>query len=462
MSDSFENITGQNQAARPACRVAYTINNHQPVISTIIGDQPLFYMDYDCGYEDEEDLSFDAADIGILEKEIRSLKNEIDSMEKLSASFVIQDENKIDSFLDNASTIFDACSSKQKTSIEKLLETLRKSRLATAYLASAEEHKVKLHYSAQVETAYYDRNSCVILINPNLSHADQILIASQELRRHWQHRQGALINPLMFHPDNAVVVNRAQVADLAVSMIRVAWELQLSGEKTAWERIENSSMADLGRAFAREAFLDFRTINNGLASAAVFESWFLSERCRMQDKNLINQMLADYKGYVFDLHEAEQSITPNLIAALGKMPFGKNYLAEHAIIIMEDTIFTDVRDRSNANFLWFIKFERSFRESEQELQTSSDLTASDNRAQATSQRSEDENHAFFSSAPAQKYTGQSAEIITLFEAGAEEDIETGDKSSKNSKRLAPKGSSKRMQDKGDLSNVVYIRRSPGE
>ena len=29
-----------------------------------------------------------------------------------------------------------------------------------------------------------------------------------------------------------------------------------------------------------------------------------------------------------------------------------------------------MRDRANANFLWFIKFERSFRETEQELQNS--------------------------------------------------------------------------------------------
>ena len=40
---------------------------------------------------------------------------------------------------------------------------------------------------------------------------------------------------------------------------------------------------------------------------------------------------------------------------------------------MDDAIFNEVRDRSNANFLWFVKFERSFRETEQHLQHSSDL-----------------------------------------------------------------------------------------
>ena len=451
MSDIFGDITGQNQKPQPACRVAYTINNAQPVISTIIGDQPLFYMDFDYAYEDEEDLGFDAADLGILESELRSLKNEIESIEKMSESFARDSGEKIFEFLEDAKFVTQASEASEK-SIEELEEILRDSRLATAYLACAEEYGVSLKYSAQVETAQYDRNAGFIFINPNLDIVDQQLLAAQELRRHWQHRQGALIHPLMFHPDNAVLINRAQVADLVTSMIRVAWELQLSGKKEAWERIENSSMADLGRTFAREAFLDFRTINNGQAAAAVFEAWFLTERCRAQDKILINQMLADYKGYVFDLEEAEQNITPTLIAALGEMPFGKNYLAEHALTIMDDAIFTDVRDRSNANFLWFIKFERSFRESEQELQPNTSPTVEGVRSSAQNQQGV-QDHAF---------TGQSAEIVSLFEAQSAETGETGDKSKKSTGRLAPKSRSKRTDNKNDASNVVYIRRSPAE
>ena len=71
---------------------------------------------------------------------------------------------------------------------------------------------------------------------------------------------------------------------------------------------------------------------------------------------------------MFDMETDAQMITPTLISALGSMPYGKNYLSDHIDIIMNDPIFTDVRDRSNANFLWFIKFERSFKETEQELQ----------------------------------------------------------------------------------------------
>lgn len=433
------------------CRVAYTINNTQPVISTIIGDQPLFYMDFDCQYEDVEDMRFDAAEMGILESELATLRKEIDSIENLSKSFVHDSVNKVEDFIaemNEATKPF----SVDTFSIDDVMESLRESRLATAYMACAEEHGIKIIHSAQIEGGCYDRESGTILVNPNMDLADQQLVLVQELRRHWQHRQGALIHPLMFHPDNAVLVNRAQVADLLVSIIRVAWELQLSGEKGAWERIENSPMADLGRAFAREAFLDFRTINNGQAAAAVFEAWFLSERCRQQDKHLINMMLSDYKGYVFALEESEQHITPTLIAALGEMPFGKNYLAEHAITIMEDPIFTDIRDRSNANFLWFIKFERSFRETEHDLQTSAGHSA--DLVQGSAFPDQGDHNEFTKAA--------SADIVTLYEADPEDNQKTGDKSAKKAKRLAPKAKGKRMSNKDDNSNVVYIRRWSGE
>jgi hypothetical protein len=32
-------------------------------------------------------------------------------------------------------------------------------------------------------------------------------------------------------------------------------------------------------------------------------------------------------------------------------------------------VFSEVRDRSNANFLWFVKFESAFSQAEQELQS---------------------------------------------------------------------------------------------
>ncbi len=405
MSDIIGIETGFKKTERPACKVAYTLNNDQPVVCTIIGEQPLFYMDYE--YDLEEEGLFDAAELGILENELLNVQKEIKSFENFSEDFTGAPDKAFKEFIENKEH-FSTKAKADALSIEQLKEILAQSRLAEAYLESAAAHDVEIKFSNQVLEGIYDRKAAMIFINANLEAADQILICARELRRHWQHRQGALIHPLMFHPDNAVLVNRVQSADLAASVVRVAWELQLSNYKAAWQRIENSSMGDLGRAFAREAFLDFRTINNGQAASAVFESWFLSERCRVEDRKLIQNMLADYQGYVFDQDESEKSITPALIAALGTMPFGKNYLSAHVNIIMNDAIFTDVRDRSNANFLWFIKFEKSFRETEQELQIEgSDVCADDIAQAAFLKENQDIRHA----AEPQSANG---EIIELF------------------------------------------------
>ncbi|MGH1397765.1 MAG: DUF6782 family putative metallopeptidase [Alphaproteobacteria bacterium] len=451
MSDNIETIGNNARATHTKCRVAYTINNSQPVACTIIGDQPLFYMDYEGPFE-EEGL-FDDIDLDVLENELLNLQREMESFDRFSEGFSEAQYNTVENFLSDAEFIT-IPAGKSESNVKTLLETLSKSRLAKAYIDCAAQYNVEIAYSNQIEHASYERKAGKILINPSLEIADQLLTASRELRRHYQHRQGALIHPLMFHPDNAVLINRAQICDLVVSMVRIAWELQLADEKSAWEKIENSSMADLGRAFAREAYLDFRTINNGAATAAVFEAWFLSERCRAADKTLIQQMLTDNQGYVFDLEEATQNITPTLLSALGEMPFGKNYLAEHALTIMNDPVFSDIRDRSNANFLWFIKFERSFRETEQglehKLQPNLHPAASGDRKDAKMNK-KDEDYVEFR-------TQQSAEIITLYADSAT------DADSKNTgkpqNRLSPKQRSQRNNEKG--ADIIYLRRWSGE
>lgn len=329
-----------------------------------------------------------------------------------------------------------------------ITDILSDSRAGKAYLDFAAEYNVTVTLSPQVEFASYDRKSGEILINPNQDIETLVLLTARELRRHWQHRNGALINPLVFQPDNAILINRLQQADLTTSIIRVAWELQLTGHKDIWSRIENSPMADLARAFAHEAYLDFRTINNGVASAAVLEAWFLSERCKTEDKMLIQQMLSDTQGYVFESTEPMKSVTADLIAALGTMPFGKNYLAMHAMTIMEDTIFTDVRDRSNANFLWFIKFERSFRETEHELQTGE---SSNGQTGHTNKTNSGMNHA----------KSQSATIVQ-FKArqdNAGSNSEQGLLSAQTKKR--PKTASSKTT-AADERNIIYLRKWSGE
>ena len=369
MSKTPDNMLEFRGKSARACRVAYTLNNTQPVRCSLIGEEPLFYMDFESA--ETEDAAFDDAfGFDAIDAGLAALQEKIESLDRLSAGPERPAAETIGKFFDDADYIVTPGKKEDPGDIAWLAAVMRKSRLAAAYLDLAERHGAKQVYGAQNGDGFYDRRHGIIFINPALEKADRILLAARELRRLWQHRNGALLHPLTFHPDQAILINRAQVADLAGSMVRIAWELQLAGEKDAWDRIENSSMADLGRAFARESCLDFRTLNNGSAASAVFEAWFLSERCRQEDRRLIQQMLADFQGYVFDIEQPSQNLGAELIAALGTMPFGKNYLAPYVQTITTDPVFTEVRDRSNANFLWFIKFERSFRETEQELQTS--------------------------------------------------------------------------------------------
>ena len=344
------------------CRFAYTLGNAQPVRCTWISDQPLFYADYDEVMDD--DFLMDDPILEALERDIADLRNKTTAYDKIAEEFS-KPENYTQSLFQDDSKFISKAYKPTKSKLPQLMDLLHKSRLASQFISFAQLHNIVIKESSHVADASYDRPSQSILIRADLEESTKALLLVRELRRMWQHRNGAGLHPLAVHPDYAVLVNRAQQADLLVSMVRVAWELQLSGYKNAWARVENSTLCDLGRAFARESIADFRSINNGLAARATFESWFLSERCRKADRGLIQQMLADYQGYVFsDNIETSRLITLDVMKALGKMPFGQNYIETISSQIVTDPVFTDVRDRSNANFLWFIKFERSFTEAE--------------------------------------------------------------------------------------------------
>jgi len=360
-----------NASRKPSCLMAYSLNNHQPVECTIISDQPFFYMDDVTDFEDDAILAEDAALYESLECEIADLKDKINSYDRLSLDFAQPRDKALQDFIVQG-TEFEKTDSTIQTirNEDELKAVLQTSRYASALLDHAYSKNISLKVSETIERSILDMDAKTISIQSNLTLPRAVFGLVRELRRFWQMTNGTGIHPLAFHPDHAVLVNRAQIADYQTAIIRTAWELKLAGDNAYWDVIENSSHFDLGRAFAREALADFRTINNGKASSAVFETWFLSDRCAQEDKQLIQMMLGDYDGYMIDHSSASKMISIELITKLGEQPFGNNYLAPYAQMILNDPIFTDVRDRANANFLWFIKFERSFNEAEQELQTS--------------------------------------------------------------------------------------------
>lgn len=338
------------------CRVAYTLNNRQPVICTHIGDQPLFYLDAEVALEDDTLLDLPKLENG--SAALAAFQDKLQAFETFSRSFAMTAEAREQAFRENMKI-------SAPVTPDTVIAALRQSRLASVYLDHCADQGIGIVADAATRTAHFDAMARIIFVNPTLAIGVLQMALIRELRRAWLVSQGAGINPLQFHPDHAVIMNRVEAADLAVTQVRIAWELQLAGQRDVWGLVENSTLSDLGRAFGREACMNFRSLFNGEAAVAAFETWFLSERCRRHDRRLIQSMLSSYQ-------QTAQGATPHmsrlvgvdLIARIGAQPYGKNYLAPYTQLIMSDTVFTEVRDRSNANFLWFIKFERAVTEAE--------------------------------------------------------------------------------------------------
>lgn len=362
-TDTDNTILGTERA----CRVSYILENDQPVLCTYIGIDPFFYgTDNASEFEDEmlDDLTGDVFELNKAEIEKRLDEVAKCENEKLSPS----DQAKLDLIKQTA----DFCASidvhNTDLDINTLTDRLYQSGSAKLMIDEIASKGIGFAFNTQVPDVAYDRQAETIFIHPVLDADYAILLMARELRRAWQHKQGVLIHPLNFQPDDAIIINRAQAADLVISQIRIAWELQLAEDTKVWDEIMKSNARDMAHSFKREAKRDFRNLNNGWASQVAFEKWFLTDRARIEDKNLIQMMLADHQGYVFEDEEMSRMATLDLIAGLGHMPIGKNYLSNMAQSILNDPMYCEIRDRSNANFLWFIKFEQSFRETERDLQ----------------------------------------------------------------------------------------------
>lgn len=251
------------------------------------------------------------------------------------------------------------------------LSTLRvllsKSALGEALLKGHEHDQVELAIDNQIYTVQLHRQSNLIGLNHQMTYGEAIFLVARELRRAWLSMEGDVLYPLAYLPDDAILMNRILEADCRMVGIWVAWELKLQGFDGAWEYLLGSDEAVMARSFARKAREDFRNLDNGEAARAAFDSWFSSAIVKKTDHGLIQQMLADEKGYVFSSEEPPQIITASLVDFIGEMPLGRNYMVGLSDKPLPDTEYAAVKDRSNANFLWFVKFEKSFQDTEKEI-----------------------------------------------------------------------------------------------
>lgn len=254
--------------------------------------------------------------------------------------------------------------------IEDLRSILMQSRTAETLLSGAQAENLVIVYDAQIPASQYypsaDERPATITLNPYRPKGDLLNLLSRELRRNWQHFHGALVNPMDYEPDEAILVNRAQQADALMVSIKIGWELKLCGISDAWDYLVGSPMSDVSRTFEIKAQTDFRSLNNGEAARAAYDKFFEDSRTKIHDKRIIHQMLLDETGYMKSQKERSR-VSMDLFKRLGELPHGKNYLSMKATRTPMDTCYATVEDRSNANFLWFIKFERSFQEKEQQM-----------------------------------------------------------------------------------------------
>lgn len=311
------------------------------IYCTIVADEPYYYQPCEIEFEDDEDY------FAQFEADCKKLKAKLDTIDRLSCEEIIMTKTLPELTFD------------KYAHMNEITEMVEKFYLLRELWS---DHSIKVVFSDQVACCEVDKTT--IRLNPNQTPDRAFIALARCLRRATRKTQ---YNPMQFDPDAAILYNRIIIADEVVFTVRAAYEAHRSGYSGPWREM-NQRFGEVCRAFEIEAAYNFRTINSGRASAIAFETWFLHDYPLPVDKKLVEKMLQDVQGYVFSNNKSSKELTIEIISAIGEMPFGKNYLSEHASKILSDPIFSEVRAKNTANFIWFIKFERSFRETEKTKQ----------------------------------------------------------------------------------------------
>ena len=327
----------------------------QRAICNAIGDQPLFYL----SDADEEDLMLDYVSDATLDEMQAKLNTYDKAIKSLSDVVIEPTESKFDKMVSTPT---------KQTTLDNVISFGSDSCLFKSYLEFTRSNNIKIELSSSTETSFYHKDKEVIYLNPYLDVFAGSSSLIKAMRNVWNHKQGILINPLTFQPEETVLINRLFAADLDVTKIAYIWDLKLAGNDAVWNDAMSGSDYDLYSAYAVEAMADFRSIKNGLAARAAFEKWFISDRCKNYDREIIQVLLGNHAIHEIDTPITSRMVAMDIASRLGNRPIGKNYLSTIVQSLMTDSLFCEIRDRSNANFLWFVTFERRMAEMEQELQ----------------------------------------------------------------------------------------------
>lgn len=212
------------------------------------------------------------------------------------------------------------------------------------------------------------QNCCDILnniihINPRYSLEDCLKFTIYKLRKH---QLNSRYDRFKLSVEEAVVYNRSVEADCFVYLIRVLWEIKLSlidREMFYTFKESHKSLKDCFDTYEKEVSSNWTSLYNTKAFFDTFVAWFYVEDDHMKsiDTATTQYALSDYANTI--------SRSDYTLLFMSKIFIikGKTYITKQ-FIDDKEAIFTEVRDRSNANFLWFIKFERAFSEAESEIE----------------------------------------------------------------------------------------------
>ncbi len=365
MSNNIVDINVTQRAASPKMRILLSMKQNRAFCTMVTFDQYFFEVDPEA-LEDEfhAQLSLEGARFDVPEA--------LSVARETSDGFVTLGDD--DAGLPLTDDVAELCASALVATaaldLANVVAQLRGSQTAANMLDQMERDGVSIAADNKTETAAFDEANKRITLNASLDETAAGLLLIRACRQ----AKLASVKTLLRNPDRAILVNRSLYAELNLVMIQVAWELSLSGDKAAWNMVSRSALADLAYAFGQRASSDFRALRDGRAQLAAFDQWFYSGRTRKADRTLIQGLLAnaenEFTGDIMDVISG--------IRAIGDRGIGRNYLTEHVMTLLEDGFYGEVRDRSNANFLWFVKFERSYRAAEEivEAQNTADAAAS--------------------------------------------------------------------------------------
>lgn len=183
---------------------------------------------------------------------------------------------------------------------------------------------------------------------------------------------------LDFDSDTIILLERVRRADKVVRTIAAAYMSYLNGHREGWSAIEEK-YGVIALTYKTVASTDFRKIKNNDAQVFCFKQWFMEDTSKSasggaykltyEDMNLLDKCDHDTYHMLLELGDKHdwydrESDNTNLQDKYNYILAIAPYLSKYLIEVTTAPIMKDIRSRATANFMWYIKFERTFKRSE--------------------------------------------------------------------------------------------------